>query len=149
MSAVGSSFDPEPVVNDVLGCSAAEGTGFRMIGATVHFTLTDVDENQRVTVSASGVFAAAGGGNQSNLVLDLCYSADAGVTAQTEGLWIGPLDLSGATIMPFTLTRTFGEVIQLAPGPYDFGLCGCVQADLADDAWNVNATVVSGQLFQQ
>ena len=82
-------------------------------------------------------------------MLDLCYSADGGLTAETEGLWIGPLSISGSTVMPYTLSRTFGELIQLLPGTYDFGLCGCVAADAADSAVDVNATVVSGQLLQQ
>jgi hypothetical protein len=134
-------------VNDAAGCSAVEGTGLQMMGATVQFTLDNTE--QRVTVSAMGVLAPGAGGGQSNLVLDLCYSTDAGATAQTEGLWIGPLEQSGATTMPVSLTRTFGELIQLLPGTYDFGLCGCVAADAADDAWDLNASVVSGQLFQQ
>jgi hypothetical protein len=148
-TAVASTFIPEPVVNDVAGCSAIDGTGLRMIGATVRFILDDPDGEQKVTVSATGVFAPGAGGSQSNLVLDLCYSANAGATAETEGLWIGPLEQSGATTMPVSFSRTFGELIQLPPGTYDFGLCGCVAADAADDAWNVNATIVSGQLFQQ
>jgi hypothetical protein len=149
MTQISSDFFPEPVVNDLAGCDPVDGTGLRMIGAMVRFILTDPDFNQKVTVSATGVIAPGAGGNQSNLVLDLCYSDDAGATAQTEGLYLGPLEQAGSTTMPVTLSRTFGEHIQLLPGTYHFGLCGCVDADVADDAWNVNATVVSGQLFQQ
>jgi hypothetical protein len=120
-----------------------------MIGATVQFTLDDPGENQRVTVASNSVIAAGAGADAANLVLDLCYSNDGGTTVLSEGLWVGPLALSASTTMPFSLTRTFGEQNVLGPGTYQFGLCGCVDGDALNDVWNVNATVVSGQWFQQ
>lgn len=148
-SAVSSTFDVETFVNDAVGCDPLDIPNLQMIGAMVEFTLDDVNENQRVTVASNSVIAAGAGADAANLVLDLCYSTDGGLTAQTEGLWVGPLALSASTTMPFSLVRTFGEQNTLVPGTYQFGLCGCVDSDALNDAWNVNATVVSGQWFQQ
>jgi len=122
------------------------GDGLQFVGAQVLVTLTDVNENQRVSVTGTVVTAPARGGTQNNLILDLCYSKNAGPIT-TEGLFLGPL--SSAEVMPRTLVRTFGQRFPLGPGVYSFGICGCVGEDPGVDAWFANATVVDALLFQQ
>jgi hypothetical protein len=136
---------PPPAVGVPSVC--LDGTGLQFIGSQVQVTLTDVLENQRVAVTGTVVTAPARGGTQNNLILDLCYSPDGGLTTVNEGLFLGPL--SSAEVMPRTLARTFGQRFPLLPGTYLFGVCGCVGEDPGVDAWFANATTVDALLFQQ
>jgi len=135
---------PPPAVGVPSVCLA--GDGLQFIGAQVLVTLTDVNENQRVSVTGTVVTAPARGGTQNNLILDLCYSKNGGLITN-EGLFLGPL--SSAEVMPRTLARTFGQRFPLGPGLYSFGVCGCVGEDPGVDAWFAKATVVDALLFQQ